>query len=75
MYKGSYEDLKRLKRMKKENFLYAAIIIGSIDQVENVLEGDEWICVKEWKEWQKGLEKKVGLKELLKENWKKNKIR
>ena len=31
------------------------------------------ICVKEWKEWQKGLEKKVGLKELLKENWKKNK--
>ena len=41
MYKGSYEDLKRLKRMKKENFLYAAIIIGSIDQVDNVLEGDE----------------------------------
>ena len=38
MYKGSYEDLKRLKRMKKENFLYAAIITGSIDQVENVLE-------------------------------------
>ena len=27
--------------MKKENFLYAAIITGSIDQVENVLEGDE----------------------------------
>ena len=41
MYKGSYKDLKRLKRMKKENFLYAAIITGSIDQVENVLEGDE----------------------------------
>ena len=41
MYKGSYEDLKKLKRMKKENFLYAAIITGSIDQVENVLEGDE----------------------------------
>ena len=41
MYKGSYEDLKRLKRRKKENFLYAAIITGSIDQVENVLEGDE----------------------------------
>ena len=41
MYKGSYEDLKRLKKMKKENFLYAAIITGSIDQVENVLEGDE----------------------------------
>ena len=41
MYKGSYEDLKRLKRMKKENFLYAAIITGSIDQVESVLEGDE----------------------------------
>ena len=41
MYKGSYEDLKRLKKMKKENFLYAAIITGSIDQVESVLEGDE----------------------------------
>ena len=41
MYKGSYEDLKKLKRMKKENFLYAAIITESIDQVENVLEGDE----------------------------------
>ena len=41
MYKGSYEDLKELKRMKKENFLYAAIITGSIDQVENILEGDE----------------------------------
>ena len=40
-YKGSYEDLKRLKRMKKENFLYAAIITGSIDQVESVLAGDE----------------------------------
>ena len=34
MYKGSYEDLKRLKRMKKENFLYAAIIIGSIDEMD-----------------------------------------
>ena len=34
MYKGSYEDLKKLKRMKKENFLYAAIIT-------DVLEGDE----------------------------------
>lgn len=55
IYKGSYEDLKRLKRMKKENFLYAAIITGSIDQIENVLEG---ICAKEWKEWQKNLEKK-----------------
>ena len=55
MYKGSYEDLKRLKRMKKENFLYAAIITGSIDQIENVLEG---ICAKEWKEWQKNLEEK-----------------
>ena len=41
MYKGSYEDLKRLKRIKKENFLYAAIITGSIDQVKDVLEGDE----------------------------------
>ena len=75
MYKGSYEDLKRLKRMKKENFLYAAIIIGSIDQVENVLEGDEMDMCEGMERMAEGLEKKVGLKELLKENWKKNKIR
>ena len=75
MYKGSYEDLKRLKRMKKENFLYATIITGSIDQVENVLEGDEMDMCEGMERMAEGLEKKVGLKELLKENWKKNKIR
>ena len=75
MYKGSYEDLKKLKRMKKENFLYAAIITGSIDQVENVLEGDEMDMCEGMERMAEGLEKKVGLKELLKENWKKNKIR
>ena len=74
MYKGSYEDLKKLKRMKKENFLYAAIITGSIDQVENVLEGDEMDMCEGMERMAEGLEKKVGLKELLKENWKKNKI-
>ena len=41
MYKGSYEDYKKIKENEKRNFLYAAIITGSIDQVENVLEGDE----------------------------------
>ena len=41
MYKGSYEDLRELKNMTKENFLYAAAITGSIDQVKDVLEGDE----------------------------------
>ena len=41
MYKGSYEDLRELKNMTKENFLYAAVITGSIDQVKDVLEGDE----------------------------------
>ena len=41
MYKGSYEDLKRLKRMKKENFLYAAIITGSLDLIRDLPEGDE----------------------------------
>lgn len=41
MYKGSYEGLRELKNMTKENFLYAAVITGSIDQVKNVLEGDE----------------------------------
>ena len=41
MYKGSYEDLKGLKNISKENFLYAAIITGSIDLIKNFLEGDE----------------------------------
>ena len=41
IYKGSYEELIGLKNISKEYFLYAATITGSIDQVENVLEGDE----------------------------------
>lgn len=41
MYKGSYEELKGLKNISKEYFLYAAAITGSIDQVKDVLEGDE----------------------------------
>ena len=41
MYKGSYEDLKGLKSISKENFFYAAIITGSIDLIKNFLEGDE----------------------------------
>ena len=41
IYKGSYEELNGLKNISKEYFLYAATITGSIDQVENVLEGDE----------------------------------
>ena len=45
MYKGSYEDLKKLKNMKKEYFIYATIITGSIDLIKNFLEGDEMdIC-------------------------------
>ena len=41
IYKGSYEELNGLKNISKEYFLYAATITGSINQVENVLEGDE----------------------------------
>ena len=41
IYKGSYDELNGLKNISKEYFLYAATITGSIDQVENVLEGDE----------------------------------
>ena len=41
MYKGNYEGLHRRIKMNRDNFIYAAIITGSIDQVENVLEGDE----------------------------------
>ena len=41
MYKGNYEGLHRRIKMNRDNFIYAAIITGSIDQVESVLEGDE----------------------------------
>ena len=41
MYKGNFEGLHRRIKMNRDNFIYAAIITGSIDQVENVLEGDE----------------------------------
>ena len=62
MYKGSYEDLKRLKRMKKENFLYAAIITGSIDQVENVLEGDEIDMCEGMERMAEGFRKEGGVR-------------
>ena len=41
MYKGDYIKLHQKRKMNTNNLIYAAIITGSIDQVESVLEGDE----------------------------------
>ena len=63
MYKGNYEGLHRRIKMNRDNFIYAAIITGSLDLIRDLPEG---ICVREWKEWQKDLEMKVEMKENLK---------
>ena len=41
MYKGNYEGLHREIKMNRDNFIYAAIITGSIDLIRNLPEGDE----------------------------------
>ena len=63
MYKGNYEGLHRRIKMNRDNFIYAAIVTGSLDLIRDLPEG---ICVREWKEWQKDLEMKVEMKENLK---------
>ena len=63
MYKGNFEGLHRRIKMNRDNFIYAAIITGSLDLIRDLPEG---ICVREWKEWQKDLEMKVEMKENLK---------
>ena len=41
MYKGNYEGLHRRIKMNRDNFIYAAIITGSIDLIRDLPEGDE----------------------------------
>ena len=41
MYKGNYEGLHRRIKMNRENFIYAAIITGSLDLIRDLPEGDE----------------------------------
>ena len=41
MYKGNYEGLHRKVKMNRDNFIYAAIITGSLDLIRNLPEGDE----------------------------------
>ena len=41
MYKGNYEGLHRKIKMNRDNFIYAAIITGSLDLIRNLPEGDE----------------------------------
>ena len=41
MYKGNYEGLHRRIRMNRDNFIYAAIITGSLDLIRDLPEGDE----------------------------------
>ena len=41
MYKGNYEGLHRRIKINRNNFIYAAIITGSIDLIRDLPEGDE----------------------------------
>ena len=40
-YKGNYEGLHRRIKMNRDNFIYAAIITGSLDLIRDLPEGDE----------------------------------
>ena len=41
MYKGNYDQLHRRIKMNRNNFIYAAIITGSLDLIKDLPEGDE----------------------------------
>ena len=41
MYKGNFEGLHRKIKMNRDNFIYAAIITGSLDLIRDLPEGDE----------------------------------
>ena len=41
MYKGNFEGLHRKVKMNRDNFIYAAIITGSINLIRDLPEGDE----------------------------------
>ena len=40
-YKGNFEGLHRRIKMNRDNFIYAAIITGSLDLIRDLPEGDE----------------------------------
>ena len=60
MYKGNYEGLHRRIKMNRDNFIYAAIITGSLDLIRDLPEGDEIDMCEERKEGEKQ-EKKTAL--------------
>ena len=41
MYEGNFEGLHRRIKMNRDNFIYAAIITGSLDLIRDLPEGDE----------------------------------
>ena len=41
MYKGDYIKLHQKRKMNTNNFIYAAIITGSLDMIKDIVEGDE----------------------------------
>ena len=41
MYKGNFEGVHRRIKMNRDNFIYAAIITGSLDLIRDLPEGDE----------------------------------
>ena len=53
MYKGNYEGLHRRIKMNRDNFIYAAIITGSLDLIRDLPEGDEIDMCEERKEGEK----------------------
>ena len=59
MYKGNYEGLHRRIKMNRDNFIYAAIITGSLDLIRDLPEGDEIDMCEERKEGEKWEKKTV----------------
>ena len=53
MYKGNYEGLHRRIKMNRDNFIYAAIITGSLDLIRDLPEGDEIDMCEERKNGEK----------------------
>ena len=59
IYKGNYEGLHRRIKMNRDNFIYAAIITGSLDLIRDLPEGDEIDMCEERKEGEKWEKKTV----------------
>lgn len=59
MYKGNYEGLHRRIKMNRDNFIYAAIITGSLDLIRDLPEEDEIDMCEERKEGEKREKKTV----------------